>query len=89
MKQVYKALRIARERIRKFGHVKGEYGNSRIGYCTTGSIYHVRDYRLLKKIVGALRDAAGCDNIVHWNDKPTRTKKEVIDLFTKAMRATR
>lgn len=46
----------------------------------------VRDHQLYFAAVEAMKEATGADSIITWNDKPERTKREVVDAFKAAIR---
>lgn len=56
--------------------------------CAVGSIYlvDVKDESLHEQAVRVLQDLLGDNSVAAWNDNPYRTKKEVVDLFTKGIK---
>jgi hypothetical protein len=81
-------LKLAKQRIEKYGWIQGNFGDEQCGFCSAGAfldIYangeKVETYwaRLkLQRLVGAL---------LSWNDAPGRTKEEVLAAFDKAIKA--
>jgi hypothetical protein len=68
-------------------------GHTFTAYCAFGAIcYSDQTYRksfqspLSNACANILRSIAG-DNLIVWNDKPGRSKRQVISLFSKTIKA--
>lgn len=57
-------------------------------WCSVGAVSAVspRPYETLRKLKETLGGVSTAD-IIQWNDDPTRTKEEVLDLFDRAIAA--
>lgn len=60
-------------------------------WCTTGAVWAViprgtssrSSFNKIKEVMGW----ESTDDIINWNDAPTRTQEEVLDLFDRAIAA--
>jgi hypothetical protein len=74
------------------GHYKGDYGRPDIGFCASGAVWWAIAGRPRRNVEGVgeenlryvevirlLHDRVGA--VGPWNDKPERTKEEVVGLL--------
>ena len=84
-------LRGAKEKIEKHGWIQNSYGSDEIGFCSSGAIQSFvglprnQCARLCHPAMIAVRNAVGEYCIPEWNDRPGRTKEEVLAAFDKAI----
>lgn len=81
--------------INTYGWTQGDYGSTECGFCYLGAIEHALGVE--DKEWGELTDDEKSlyswftdktfgivgSNAAYWNDRPERTKEEVIDLISK------
>lgn len=93
MKPAYQILKTARAKLKECGWIQDDYGDATRGYCSLGamgaaaqelSLYDGRD-----KAEDFLAKAIKTDNVPKWNDNAYRTKEQVLEAFSKAMRLAR
>ena len=68
------------ETIKMYGWIQGEVGSTEKGFCIVGAMDYASNNNLSYT---DMRDAvvAVHKDFVSWNNKPGRTKQEVIDLL--------
>ena len=68
--------------IERYGWVQGQLGNTRIGFCLEGAIFEWEktqwDKESYESAYQSVYLALGSQNLVIWNDAPSRTKAEVL-----------
>jgi hypothetical protein len=78
-------LREAAAAILKYGWIQGGFGGPREGFCVIGAINFVRaslaEHDLAMR---AFREHLGILVIGSWNDRPERTKEQVIEKLLSA-----
>lgn len=78
-------LKAAQNRIRKYGWTQHTIGDKTIGFCAAGAIYEGRAiYSNKYRAVDALEQLIDVE-LTSWNDKPGRTKRQVLGLFQRAI----
>lgn len=102
-KEIVKVLKRARALLAKRGGwIKGNSFDNEGGYCATGAIYSAMEPAptlisekliIYQELASQLPDeyscgTSRCDDIRRFNDDPKTTKRQVIALFDKAIKAT-
>ena len=67
----------AYELIEQCGWQQGAYGNSGDGFCIMGVLYEAYEFDIAVGYKCRIKEKVGCMPEI-WNDKPERTKAEVI-----------
>lgn len=96
MRKSSEILEGAIEVLDEHGWQQGDYGDEENGFCVLGAMarsYVGANYvpmygEPLRYLVGAL-DVVQPWQVADWNDKPGRTKEEVIEALTLAAKAAR
>jgi len=70
--------------IRRYGWVQRIYGTKELGFCVKGGIQRAYPFDKWRKMFHRLKRAAGCKNIVAWNDSALQTKQNVLAALKKA-----
>ncbi len=85
-------LRIAREKIMKFGWVQRYSGNESRGFCLTGAINDAKHDKAACVACAALSFISmkfvvltGGYSMIMWNDAAGRTVEQVLDLLDRAI----
>lgn len=101
MKPTYQLLKVARDVVKNMPRLpKGSFSDGAGSFCTLGALQHVeRDGKFDIKTMSHARHLLGRSlpasygpyhsEIPLFNDAALTTKDDVVDLFTKAMRAAR
>lgn len=86
-------FRKAVENLKTYGWVQGAFGHRDIGYCAFGAIkraagcnHPILELLTVRRFIRWMFEngfADRLDTIARWNDKPGRTKDEVILYMTK------
>lgn len=99
-KTVKEVLVAARWMLENVGWCQGEYQKDRedkygvpVAFCSTGAIYGVdkegspsqKDY-IEDLAISHLMDEISGGSVITWNDKPERTKEEVLAAFDRAIK---
>lgn len=88
MKTVLRALVEAAELLDSVGWIQHDGGNSKIGFCALGALnLTALGWNMFNNCKLSLARAMGTASykIVEWNDKPGRTKEEVLAAFRKTI----
>jgi hypothetical protein len=82
--RVKRVLKEARRLIEEEGWTQGAFHNSR-GYCLVGAVEEATGYSDFGGEVVWELDLQLGDNVLYWNDKPGRTKEEVVSLLDRTI----
>ena len=74
--------------IEKYGWLQHAYGNRQAGFCVMGALYETYPYDKACKYKEMIQKHTRC-RAAYWNDRPRRTKQEVIALLKKVEGITR
>lgn len=89
--QVALLLEEAAENIKEYGWVQQTMGSTKKGFCAVGAVEHCpqRYTRGAARAYIHLVDATKSSVLSAWNDKPERTKRQVLAAFAKAAKLAR
>lgn len=88
-KSVKQALIAARWIIENVGWRQGSFGNERTGFCAVGALGSVEcSGSIYNNAVDKLLSVLPKNGTIpDWNDRPSRTKRQVVEAFTSAIKA--
>lgn len=79
-------LREAAKVIEKYGWHQNDYGNESQGFCAIGALSKAGPLADIDTAIRALQKHVRRLSIADWNDKPGRTKEEVLKALRGAAR---